>query len=594
MKYKGWKGKISGGAHHYRKGDYHLAISFTKGNAKAELFKKGQGDPVATKKVPETATLSDAIDWAEGKMAVSNPKKRRRTAKQNPLEKVKKGMSEAQQRKVVSRNIAREMDAGKPQKQAVAIALSQRRRDLGLKPVKNPSAKGLVIKEISHLDHGLSDEAIAYILKKYKKCDGFFIESFRLPKKFGMLECDLYGPAMGDPAVKESQVKHAARGKRKWTSRLINKPSRKTSMVTVIAGPHEGDPCVLYTAYGGPSAPREPGDPSVQKDQALLEESEAFWSKHALARPKVKKNPKGKRSEPVLATTTAKDVRDRIVAMLPESIEEVAGTDGKAYYAVAGGSLAPISDARVARGDFVVSDRFMARKYGPIATRGVDFSGDNRMLIVGEVLQGPAQGRVVKLLLEKLQPMPSKEVFWHGPPLSRSREAPKTRARSQQQAEVMASLFRAQDVSPEEARRAAGYVERKPKKGGVPDSVKRQMKSKKKGAPKSVAQQLAQFQEQTSRSRSRPGSGSSPGSSGGPGRYEQQAIALDLEELNYAMDNMSDQKLAELYEDMAEKWEESQESNTLTKDFGKEGRKNWSAALKDLRRKLRNRGLSTD
>jgi hypothetical protein len=42
------------------------------------------------------------------------------------------------------------------------------------------------------------------------------------------------------------------------------------------------EPCVLYTAYGGPQAPREPGDPAI-KDFAEQAASEIFWSEHALA-----------------------------------------------------------------------------------------------------------------------------------------------------------------------------------------------------------------------------------------------------------------------------------------------------------------------
>jgi hypothetical protein len=53
--------------------------------------------------------------------------------------------------------------------------------------------------------------------------------------------------------------------------------------LTVIAGPGDDglDGVVLYTAYGGKCAPREPGDTSLNDEQRL--ESQAFWSEHALA-----------------------------------------------------------------------------------------------------------------------------------------------------------------------------------------------------------------------------------------------------------------------------------------------------------------------
>jgi hypothetical protein len=39
-------------------------------------------------------------------------------------------------------------------------------------------------------------------------------------------------------------------------------------------------PCMLYTAFGGPLAPKEPGDPTLKDSER--EESEKFWSQHAL------------------------------------------------------------------------------------------------------------------------------------------------------------------------------------------------------------------------------------------------------------------------------------------------------------------------
>ena len=49
--------------------------------------------------------------------------------KENPLKEIPRGASERQARSIISKNIATEMDAGRPQKQAVAISLASARRD---------------------------------------------------------------------------------------------------------------------------------------------------------------------------------------------------------------------------------------------------------------------------------------------------------------------------------------------------------------------------------------------------------------------------------------------------------------------------------
>lgn len=101
---------------------------------------------------------------------------------------------------------------------------------------------------------------------------------------------------MGDSAIGEDEVTHARRGDRAWNSRLIDLPPRQQHQVTVIAGPHE-EPCrhcdgsldimmsgrrgpcgtcdhgkvkhacILYTAFGGPLAPQEPGDVRGQLEE---------------------------------------------------------------------------------------------------------------------------------------------------------------------------------------------------------------------------------------------------------------------------------------------------------------------------------------
>jgi hypothetical protein len=132
----------------------------------------------------------------------------------------------------------------------------------------------------SHVDHGLTEAQLQHLLECFADRSGFFVETITLPSDLGTVPCGLYGPAMGDPAIREDEITHARRGERAWDSRLIDLPTRQQHEVTVIAGPHDGHACVLYTAFGGPAAPQEPGDPGC-KDPST---SAAFWRQHALAR----------------------------------------------------------------------------------------------------------------------------------------------------------------------------------------------------------------------------------------------------------------------------------------------------------------------
>ncbi len=111
--------------------------------------------------------------------------------------------------------------------------------------------------------------------------DAFRLETLTLPQGLPPLLCALWGPLMGDPPVLDAGVILEPRDGRPYASRLVRKPSRPTRLLTVIAGPHEGLPCMLYTAFGGPLTPREPGDPTLP--DADLAASKAFWAEHALA-----------------------------------------------------------------------------------------------------------------------------------------------------------------------------------------------------------------------------------------------------------------------------------------------------------------------
>ena len=161
----------------------------------------------------------------------------------------------------------------------------------------------------SHVDHGLTAEQLQFLLDRFADRDSFFIETLTLPRELGTVPCGLYGPIMGDPPISDAEVTHATRGTRAWTSRIIDLPPRQQHEVTVIAGPHE-EPCwhcdgsggigewkaripcgtcvggkvkhacILYTAFGGPLAPQEPGDPGCKDPEA----SAVFWREHALSK----------------------------------------------------------------------------------------------------------------------------------------------------------------------------------------------------------------------------------------------------------------------------------------------------------------------
>lgn len=132
----------------------------------------------------------------------------------------------------------------------------------------------------SHTDH-LPREVIEQALEGVGAafCDlahhQVVIVTQRIPG--AQLPCALYGPAMGDAPVEESEVFYQARPGRAWKSRLVDRPVRPYDKVTLVVGPFKGGRAVLYTAYAGPAAPREVNDPRADKD------STAFWAEHALA-----------------------------------------------------------------------------------------------------------------------------------------------------------------------------------------------------------------------------------------------------------------------------------------------------------------------
>jgi len=137
----------------------------------------------------------------------------------------------------------------------------------------------------SHVDHGLTSDQLAWALEQVADRTSFFIQTLLLPEHLGVVECNLVGPALGMPPVPEDEVRYIIRGTRKCVSRVLRVLREKpvTREVTIIAGeivPNSGM-IVLFTAYGGPCAPREPGDTSIPTWEEV-QTSRAFWSEHAL------------------------------------------------------------------------------------------------------------------------------------------------------------------------------------------------------------------------------------------------------------------------------------------------------------------------
>jgi len=136
----------------------------------------------------------------------------------------------------------------------------------------------------SHLDH-VPPVVIDFVLERFKDKEAFFLETFTLPEGLPTLENALYGPKAGDAPVAESEVFYAARPGRGHVSRLVDRPTRQTRQVTVIAGPSAKGAvdCVIYTVFGGPGSPRELADPTLPEDER--QSAADFWAEHALARP---------------------------------------------------------------------------------------------------------------------------------------------------------------------------------------------------------------------------------------------------------------------------------------------------------------------
>lgn len=135
----------------------------------------------------------------------------------------------------------------------------------------------------SHLDHGISPAIIEFVLGKFAEKNEFFIETLTLPAIFGRVPCNLHGPATGEPVVAEAEADYMVRPGRKNASRVCGRDPVLVNSITVIAGPHDGKACIVFTIFGGPLAPKELGDPSMKPEELLA--SQKFWAEHALSIP---------------------------------------------------------------------------------------------------------------------------------------------------------------------------------------------------------------------------------------------------------------------------------------------------------------------
>lgn len=138
----------------------------------------------------------------------------------------------------------------------------------------------MIIHKDSHLDHGLSQAVVDFVVGSLSNVTEFMIATVELPRELGVVTCKLHGPAVGEPPVDDGEAFWQPRPGRQYPSRMCRRDDALTRRVTVIAGPHDGQPCVVYTIFGGPCSPKELGDPELKPEER--EAAQKFWAEHAL------------------------------------------------------------------------------------------------------------------------------------------------------------------------------------------------------------------------------------------------------------------------------------------------------------------------
>jgi hypothetical protein len=129
-----------------------------------------------------------------------------------------------------------------------------------------------------HADHGLADEHLRQAERELVRAGhGLHVLNFSVEVP---VRSALYGPAAGDSPVSDGDAVMVRRGERRGLSRMVARPCRPWHSLTVV-GVVELDTVHVFTAYGGPIAPREPWDSSMTAQEQG--ESAEFWAEHALA-----------------------------------------------------------------------------------------------------------------------------------------------------------------------------------------------------------------------------------------------------------------------------------------------------------------------
>ena len=136
----------------------------------------------------------------------------------------------------------------------------------------------LTIHSDSHTDHAIPTAVVEHVLALFADRDSFFIETLTYGADLPAVPCGLH------VGVPDSECFREVRGDRAYSSRLCNRAPRMVREVTIIAGPHSEDAdagMVVYTMFGGPLAPKEPGDTCLSDEERPA--AEAFWADAALS-----------------------------------------------------------------------------------------------------------------------------------------------------------------------------------------------------------------------------------------------------------------------------------------------------------------------